>query len=408
MAKPLEGYTVVEMSTYVAGPVTGRLLSDLGATVIKVEKLDGDGWRETGKSYLPRIYSDDQNPVFDIYNSGKQHVALNVKTKEGMEALMKLLESADVFVTNTRPEALKRLGLDPESVRAKFPNIIYAILLGYGEKGPDADLPAFDVTAFWARSGFLADLSINQDGYTPVQAPYSMGDTVTGYMLTLEVCAALLRRERTGEGDLVKAGLFHNSIFTMGNMQIISQPPYGYVYPQDRASWSSWGGAFCCADGKWVYLASYSASVLSKLYAMLGLEELGSDPRFVGVMPLWNNRHEHHEIIRDAFLKESSDHWLALAKEMDIPLMKLGHYRDLVEDEQAWANGYLERVTFRNGKQNVMPTSPIEMESVGRVPTKPAPKIGKDTRAVLESLGYTAEEIEKLESLGVLRTAPEN
>ena len=405
MAAPLKGITVVEMSTFVAGPVTGRLLADLGATVIKVEKTDGDNWRETGKSYLPLIYSDEQNPVFDIYNSGKRHVALNVKSPEGKEALMKLLENAQVFVTNTRPAALKRLGLDPETLRAKFPGLVYALLLGYGENGPDADLPAFDTTAFWSRSGFLADLSIKKDGYMPVQPPYSMGDTVTGYMLTLEICAALLRREKTGEGDLVKASLFHNSIFTMGTMQIISQPPYGRVFPEDRPGWGSYGGSFCCKDGVWVYLSDYSVTLLEKLYAMLGVEHLHSDPRFAGVMDRWDNRYAHYEIIRDAFLKETSAHWLAEAKKLDMPLMRVGHYSDLVNDEQAWANGYLERVTFKNGKQKVMPSTPIEMDSVGTVPTKPAPEIGADTREVLKSLGYTAEEIEKMKELGAVRTA---
>ena len=124
MSKPLEGYTVVEMSTFVAGPVTARLLADLGATVIKVERPEGDAWRETGISYLPLRFSHEENPVFDIYNAGKQHMALNVKAPGGMEIMDKLLSRADVFVTNTRPAALKRLGLDYESLKERYPKLV--------------------------------------------------------------------------------------------------------------------------------------------------------------------------------------------------------------------------------------------------------------------------------------------
>ena len=137
MSKPLSGVKVVELATFVAGPVTGRLLADLGAEVIKVERPDGDAWRITGVSYKPDRFSDDENPVFDIYNAGKKHIALNLKSGEGMEAFHKLLAEADVFVTNTRPKALKRLGLSYEDLKERYPGLIYAILLGYGEEGPD-------------------------------------------------------------------------------------------------------------------------------------------------------------------------------------------------------------------------------------------------------------------------------
>lgn len=135
MSKPLAGVKVVELSTFVAGPVSARLLADLGAEVIKVERPEGDAWRATGISYLPNRFSKDENPVFDIYNAGKKHVALNLKSKEGMEAFHRLLAEADVFITNTRPRALKRLGLSYEDIQEKYPSLVYGILLGYGEEG---------------------------------------------------------------------------------------------------------------------------------------------------------------------------------------------------------------------------------------------------------------------------------
>ena len=123
MDKPLAGIKVLELATFVAAPCGTRLLADLGATVIKVESPSGDAWRKTGVSYLPRRFSEDENPVFDIYNAGKKHIAINLKTPEGMEVFHKLLSESDVFVTNNRPQSLKRLGLTYEDLKDKYPNI---------------------------------------------------------------------------------------------------------------------------------------------------------------------------------------------------------------------------------------------------------------------------------------------
>ena len=405
MQAPLKGITVIEMSTYVAAPVTARLLSDMGADVIKIERPEGDPWRQTGKSYLPLRFSDEENPVFDIYNSGKRHVALNVKTEEGMQALHRLLERADVFVTNTRPAALERLGLDAHTLREKYPALVYAILLGYGERGPDAAMPAFDTSAFWARSGFLRDMSLQKENYDPVQAPYSIGDTVSGYVLTMEICSALYRRERTGLGDVVKSGLFHNSIFTMGTMQIITQPPFGRVYPTDRQGWDLIGGSYECSDGEWVFLSGYSSALRPLFYKMIEREDLNTDERFATPLDRWERRYEFFEIIRGAFLSKPSTHWLGLARELDLPLVRMGHFSDLSSDEQAWANGYVERVTFASGRQETMPATPIEMESVGTVRTVPAPPVGADTEAVLSEIGYTAPQILHMEQIGAAKIA---
>ena len=133
MSKPLQGIRVLDLTAFVAAPVCTRLLSDLGAEVIKVERPQGDAWRAVGKSYNKR-FSDEQNPVFDIYNTGKKMIALDLKQPQGKEIFWQLLKQADVFVTNTRPDALKRLGISYEEVRAICPNLIYASVIGYGEE----------------------------------------------------------------------------------------------------------------------------------------------------------------------------------------------------------------------------------------------------------------------------------
>lgn len=403
MNKPLSGIRVLEFSTFVAAPVAARLMADLGAEVIKVERPEGDPWRITGVSYISARFSDQENPVFDIYNSGKKHIALNLKTREGMEAFHKLLENTDVMITNTRPKALKKLGLDYEDLKDRYPKLIYAILLGYGEQGPDKDMPAFDTSAFWARGGFLRDMSLAGEHYNPVEPPASMGDTVSGYLLLAEICAALYRRSQTGLGDCVRSGLLHNSIFTMGTMNIITQFPEFKQFPVDRPSSAVPGNDYQCADGDWIFISGYNAALYARMHTMIGREDLSADEELKTPQGRWARRYEYYEIFRQAFLTQPAAYWLQKAKELDIPMTRMNHFRDICKDEQAWANDYLENVTFANGETGVMPRSPIEMDSVGLPVTKVAPGIGADTDEVLKSLGYTPEQIVSMRQNGAIK-----
>ena len=403
MNKPLSGIRVLEFSTFVAAPVAARLMADLGAEVIKVERPEGDPWRITGVNYISSRFSDAENPVFDIYNSGKKHIALNLKTPEGMEAFHKLLEQSDVLITNTRPKALHKLGLDYEDLKDRYPKLIYAILLGYGEKGPDKDMPAFDTSAFWARGGFLRDMGLAGDHYSPVQPPSSMGDTVSGYLLLAEICAALYRRTQTGLGDCVRSGLMHNSIFTMGTMNIVTQFPEFKQYPVDRPSSAVPGNDYQCADGEWIFISGYNAALYARMHTMIGREDLSLDEELKTPQGRWKRRAEYYEIFRQAFLTQPAAYWLQKAKELDIPMTRMNHFRDIHKDEQAWANDYLEHVQFASGNTSVMPSSPIEMDSVGLPVTKTAPGIGADTDRVLSDLGYTPEQLVAMHQSGAIK-----
>lgn len=404
MQGPLSGIKVLDLSTFVAAPVCGRLLADMGAEVIKVEHPKGDAWRTTGKDYIPERFSDEENPVFDIYNSGKKHIALDLKSEDGKAVFFKLLEQADVFITNTRPAALKRLGISYEDLKDRFPRLIYGIVLGYGEKGPDANNPAFDTTGFWSKSGFLRDMATLNENYAPVNPPFGVGDTITGYLLMGEVCAALYRRTQTGKGDYVRSGLYHNGIFTMGTMEIISQEPFGRTFPTTRTDHGVPGGAYQCADGDWLYIAvGYAQALIPRLCAAIGRPELATDPRYNTPLKRKENQKEYYAYFREAFQKKPISHWLQVAKELDLPFVRMNHFSDVTKDQQAWVNGYLENVRFANGQVDVMPSSPIEMDSVGQLKTVPAPAVGADTRQILQELGYSQDQIDTMLAAGTIK-----
>lgn len=410
MSKPLEGIKVLDLTTFVAAPVCARLLADLGAEVIKVEPPKGDAWRITGKGFNTTHFSDEMNPVFDIYNAGKKLISLNLKSEEGKEIFFKLMGEADVFVTNNRPDALKRLGIYYDDVKERFPKLIYALILGYGEKGPEASVPAFDVTAFWTRSGFLRDMALTDSEYQPLMPPSGAGDTVTGTTLCAQVCAALLHRMRTGKGDFVRSSLYQNGIFTFGSMGLATQLDGGRVYPRPRLAGGSAGamtGTYCCKDGEWLFMANGgSAAFIPRIVAMVGHPELMEDPRVIDKEE--SSKPENVEAIfklfKDAFMTKTRDEWIELGKEFDIPLVKMNHFSEVAHDEQAIVNGFVEKVTYENGDSIMIPTCPFIMESLGPVETKVTHTVGWDTEDVLLDLGYTKEDVKKLAESGVIVT----
>lgn len=396
MRGPLSGIKVVELATFVAAPVTARLLADMGAEVVKIEAAGGDAWRRSGISFGQKRFSSEENPVFDIYNAGKKLISLNLKTPEGKDAMHRLLAEADVFITNMRPAALHRLGLGYEDLKELYPRLVYAIVLGYGEKGPDGGKPAFDTTAFWARSGFLRDMAPVTEDYHPVIAPYSVGDTATGFLLMGEISAALYNRTTTGKGDYVSSTLYHNAIFCMGTMAIMTQKPFGREYPL-RPIEQGIGNCFQCADGEWAYVALGDGSVtIPKFHCLIGHPELNDDPRFKTHADRVANRDAHVTIFREAFLSQPIAYWLKKADEYDVTLVRMAHFSDVSEDPQAWENGFVEHVTFANGRTDVMPSSPIEMGCFETPATVPAPTVGTNTVEVLKSLGYSQEQIDAM------------
>lgn len=392
MARPLEGVRVIELAAHIAGPACGRLLSDLGAEVIKIESAKGDPWRVTGRDYCPNRYDIDlENPSFDICNTGKKSIELDLKSDFGREAAQKLLGSADVFVTNFRPAALKRLGLHYEQVCPRYPGLIYGMSLGFGEKGPEAEKKAMDVTAFWARTGFLRDMNpIEID--EPFFPPWCVGDTAVGTQMALSIVAAYVNKLKTGKGDVVKAGLMQESVYLFGHMITICQPPYGKQFPQSIYD-HALDYHFKCSDDIFVMVSLVGGNeAILQLFRMLGLSEWCEDERYNTYKARKERIREIYDKVREKFREKTSTEWNRLAAEFDVALTIMPHYRDMANDEQAWANGYLEKVEYPNGNVDVVPASVFDMGCMEKKKTEQAHAIGADTDEVLASIGMKRPE----------------
>ena len=393
--RTLEGIKVVELSTFVAAPVCARMLADMGAQVIKIEGFKGDPWRATAKAST--FTAEDENPVFDIYNAGKQSIRLNIKHPDGVKLLMELLADADVFVTNTRMASLKKLGLDYESLKEKFPRLIYATITGYGELGAGANDPGFDNVAFWTRSGFLLDMSIQGEGSYPVYPPTGAGDTFTGTALFSGVLAALYQREKTGKGDYVTAALLNAGMWMMGSMVIQAQDKYQVKYPKQRSECSPFSSAYKCADGEWITITildhdRYRAPV----FEILGVTEEMAPLEITTQEAMKRKSAQVMPILERAFRKKPAAEWLAQLKAADVVCGIMNHMNDATKDEQALVNGFVQDYTCHNGQVCKMPCPPTRLGSQPLPQAKSAPLAGEDTAAVLEAMGYSAEAIEQL------------
>ena len=376
---PLEGLKVLELTTYVAAPTCGKLLGDQGADVIKVEPPQGDAWRYS-------LARERTNPRFHICNAGKRSVVLDLKTEAGMSAMMRLMAQADIFITNTRSRSLARLGLDYETLRVRFPRLIYALLTGYGEQGPEANLPGFDTVAYWAKSGFMRDMSIDTGNSYPVDAPVGVGDSVTGLALYGAILTALFRRERTGEGDFVTTSLYNTGIWAVSGSIVLSQYPDVHL-PRPRNRCSPEGTSYRCADGDWIQLCILEFDRYAPtLFEALGYPGILNDPKFSTFEARTIHNEELLRLAEQVFATKTVDEWLSILQPLDIVCCRIAHFSDVPHSEQAWANGYVERVSYPDGNEYVIPRSPLRMASQPLMPLRPAPGLGADTAAVLAEL----------------------
>lgn len=396
----LEGVKVVELSSFVAAPCCAKILADWGADVIKIESPQGDNLREVGGIYnSPATVN--ENPMFELENGNKKGICIDIKSEQGKEILEKLLKDADVFVTNVREQSLYKSGLSYDQLKDKYPGLIHAHILGYGEKGPLKDKPGFDYTAYFARGA--VSMSLMEKGTSPANTNAGFGDHYAGISLAAGILAALFRKTKTGMGERVTTSLYHTAIFGMGLM--ITTAQYGNEMPLSRRTPNNpLGTTYKCKDDRWIQLALLAYNKwYPKFCQVIERPDLIEDKRFNTQSAVINNVETFVEILEIEMAKKTLDEWAELLEKADLPYEQLQTCEDILVDKQAWENEYLFKNTYDSGNTGVLVNTPVIFKESGLKSYETAPKLGQDTASVLAELGYSVEEIEEMKNNEVIQ-----
>lgn len=387
----LEGLKVVEMATWVAGPSAAAVLADWGAEVVKVESPIGDATRV----YYPDTAEAPGNPIFTNENRGKKGVLLDISKPEGRHALKALLKQADIFITNVRPGSMKRAGLDYETLKAEFPAMIYAAVTGYGLVGPEADTPAFDMTAFWTRSG-VAHATIPPD-QEPFASRPGFGDHVTALATVSGILAALHERHATGRGRLVESSLLRAGAYAI-SWDLAIQLRFGEVTTaqprRDRPGPMS--GFFKTKDERWLLLLPRTLDCFTNLMIALDRPEVLAEPRFDPPVTDMDTVREVRAIVDEAFAQMTLAEVGERLTAGDLAWAAMGTLGELAESDLAKDAGCFEEVDDGWGQTYRVPASPARFPEGAPKISRGAPKLGEHTREVLEAAGLTPAEIEAL------------
>lgn len=393
MEKPLKGLKVLELATYVAGPACTRALADWGADVIKVENPKGDALRRVG--FNTKMPTDpDENPCFDLSNMGKKGIVLNLKTDEGLKIMAELLENTDIFVTNNRTKSLKKMGLDYDSLKEKYPTLIYAQSIGYGEKGALKDTPGFDFTSYYARGGLLG--TFYEKGTSPMNPVPQFGDNQVAMCMAAGILAALFQRAKTGKGDRVTVSLYHMAIYDF-NLTITSSQ-YGFKYPISRKdAGNPFLNTYPTKDDRWLQLAcpEYDRS-FSTVMKAIGREDLIDNPAYNNVKTITGHTREIIEIVEKQMRQRTVDEWISIFAKYEIPCEKAYLWSEILDDPVAWENGFLHEMRYPNGHVRKFVDTPVKFASVDSVKHQRGPLFGEHTKEVLTEMGYSEETIKKL------------
>lgn len=383
MTGPVAGVKVVELGVWVAGPAAGGILADWGADVIKIEPPQGDPARSFSKMFGSDM---DVNPPFEMDNRSKRSIVLDLRTESGRTTAFDLLAGADVFLTNVRPAALERLGLDYEAISARNPRLIYGLLTGYGTSGPDADKAAYDVAAYWARSGIASLLS--RPGEPPPFQRSGMGDHLAGMNLAAGICAALYAREQTGTGQRVTTSLYRTGAYTVSfdlNMFLLTGQPI--AIGQRDTMRSPLMNNYAAGDGRRFWI--------------VGLETERHWPSLCRVVgrPEWQAAEEYRDAqsrARNAigliveldkiFATKSLDAWAEIfATEPEFFWSPINTIEDVIGDEQFHAGGGIVEVPDGDGTLPMIAT-PVDFDGTPWAPRSVAPELGEHTDEVLAEL----------------------
>jgi crotonobetainyl-CoA:carnitine CoA-transferase CaiB-like acyl-CoA transferase len=396
-AGPLAGIRVLDMTVWQQGTSCSAMLADLGADVIKIEEaVRGDPGRGLHRAERAGGLS----AYFHALNRGKRSLALDLKHPRGREVLLRLARDADVFLTNFRPGVCERLGIGYDDLSAANPRIIFARASGYGARGPDAGAGSFDILG-QARGGLMA-VTGEPDG-VPKNTGAPIADQAGGLFCAFGILAALLHRERTGEGQQVETSLL-GSVMALQSFNITSallsgEPPRRFP----RAGFTPFWNVYQGSDGRWFAVGMLLNRGWPDVCELIGRPELVDDERFAEYRPrVRDHADELIAILDEAFAARPADEWVRLLNERGIYSARVLDYEEMPHDAQIRANEYLVDVPGPDGLPVPMVATPVELsKSPARVRAL-GPEHGQHTEEVLLEAGYTWEEIDVLRREGAV------
>ncbi|UZW56390.1 CoA transferase [Sphingobium sp. JS3065] len=391
----LQGIKVVDLTSVVVGPVATMFLADYGADVIKVEAPAGDLLRKLGGASR----SGQLSPKFLHFNRNKRSIAIDLKSAEGMAALRKLIASADICVSNMRGAAMKRLGLDVDSLFAMNPRLIYCSLVGFGQKGRYAAKPAYD--GIIQGVGGLTGIFEAADG-KPRFVPMTMADHVVGLIAAKMMLLQIIQREKTGQGGAIEVPMFENmAAFVMSEHmgQLTFDPPRGP--PGDQRVLDPGARPIATSDGHICISANTDAQAFA-FFRAIGRPELCEDPRFCSVKARYDNVSEYFALREDALRTRTTAEWLEIFDCADVPAGQSHTLETLLTDEHLQDVG-LFRVTNHPAEGDILNIRlPNDADDLARPGYSPPPLQGQHSGDILAELGYSDEEIERLRLANVI------
>lgn len=398
---PLSGVRILDLTSVVMGPFATQILAQLGADVIKVESHEGDNMRHVGPMNHPGM-----GHIFLHANGGKRSIVLDLKHPDGREAALKLAEGCDVMISNVRPRAMARLGLDYEAVSRRHPGIIHVSCCGFDQEGPDAARPAYDDLVQGASG--VPWLMQQYGSPQPAYAPTTLADRVTGLHAVYAVTAALYARSRTGRGQAVVVPMFEAMAqFILGDHMagLTFEPPrgaagYARLLTPHRRPYATSDGMLC--------VLIYNDKHWRSFFAAIGeADGLGRDPRFASHSARAENIDAVYAQVSRIMATRSTAQWRELLDAADVPNMPMNSPADLLVDPQLRATGFVQDAVHPSEGPIHALAHPTRWSATPPArDARPAPRLGEHTVQVLQEAGYAAEDIERMVASGACRAAP--
>lgn len=378
---PLNGIRVLDLSTVVLGPYASQILADYGADVIKIETPEGDSTRNTGPAAEPGM-----GAIFLGVNRGKRSMVLDLKTAQAREALLKLVDTADVLMHSIRPQKLAAIGIDPQTLRARNPRLVYVALHGFAEDGPYGGMPAYD-DIIQGLSGCAA-LMEKQTG-TPQYFPTIAADKTCALVAAHAILAALFKRERTGEGAYVEVPMLESMVafnlvehfYGRHFEPALAAPGYPRVLNHWRRPYRTTDGFVCAMP--------YTDAHWRRFFVEAGRAELAADERFANIAARTRHIEQLYEIAAAIIAIRSTGDWLEAFGRLEIPASEMRRLEDLQQDEHLRQTGFFETIDDPKMGRLAFPGVPVKFDRE-RPPVRMAPRLGEHTAEVLAEIGLAA------------------